>query len=257
MHREYTILFYKIPPKDKRTDMKIEVDHHTHTIVSGHAFSTLTEMVSEAQRQGLKILGIAEHGPQIPGTCHPIYFRNLHVVPRQWGELRLLLGAELNILNTRGELDLGEEYLSRLDYRIAGIHGQCWTPGTREENTEGMIRAISNPWVNIISHPGDGTADLCFEPIVRAAMDHHVLLEVNSASMRPIRGLDKARENNLELLRLAKRYEMPILLASDAHIHLDIANYEHCYPLLQETDFPEALIMNTSAERFLEYLGIK
>ncbi len=237
--------------------MKIEVDHHTHTIVSGHAYSTMTEMVTEAQRKHLNILGITEHGPQIPGTCHPIYFRNLHVVPRQWGSLRLLLGAEVNILNTRGELDLTDNDFSRMDLRIAGIHGRCWTPGTREENTEGVIRVMQNPRINVISHPGDGTADLCFEPLVLAAREHHVLLEVNSASMRPARGMDKARGNNLEILRLAKRYQVPIALASDAHIHFDIANYEHCYPLLQETDFPEELIINTSAQRFMDYLGLE
>lgn len=32
-----------------------------------------------------------------------------------------------------------------------------------------LIAAIENPLVNIISHPGDGTADLLFEPVVLAA----------------------------------------------------------------------------------------
>ena len=58
--------------------MKIELDVHTHTIASGHAFSTLQEMAQAAADKGLKVLGITEHSPGIPGTCHPIYFRNLH-----------------------------------------------------------------------------------------------------------------------------------------------------------------------------------
>ena len=64
--------------------MKIELDVHTHTIASGHAFSTLQEMAQAAADKGLKVLGITEHSPGVPGTCHPIYFRNLHVVPRRW-----------------------------------------------------------------------------------------------------------------------------------------------------------------------------
>ena len=63
--------------------MKIELDVHTHTIASGHAFSTLQEMAQAAADKGLKVLGITEHSPGVPGTCHPIYFRNLHVVPRR------------------------------------------------------------------------------------------------------------------------------------------------------------------------------
>ena len=85
---------------------ELKLDVHTHTVMSGHAYSTLQEMVTAAQEKHLQILGITEHAPGIPGTCHPIYFRNLHVVPRQWGELRLMLGAELNILDTQGTLDL-------------------------------------------------------------------------------------------------------------------------------------------------------
>ena len=59
--------------------MKIELDVHTHTIASGHAFSTLQEMAQAAAGKGLKVLGITEHSPGIPGTCHPIYFRFLSV----------------------------------------------------------------------------------------------------------------------------------------------------------------------------------
>ena len=149
--------------------MKISLDVHTHTVASGHAYSTLQEMVAAAQQKNLDILGITEHAPGIPGTCHPIYFRNLHVVPRQMGSLRLMLGAELNILDTKGTLDLDEFYYRQLDLRIAGIHLLCWQGGTVEENTAGMIAAIRNPWTQIISHPGDGTAELLFEPIVLAA----------------------------------------------------------------------------------------
>ena len=62
--------------------MKVELDVHTHTVASGHAFSSLQEMAQAAAGKGLKLLGITEHAPSIPGTCNPIYFRNLYVVPR-------------------------------------------------------------------------------------------------------------------------------------------------------------------------------
>lgn len=237
--------------------MKSLVDVHTHTIMSGHAFSTLSEMITEAQARKLTIFGITEHAPSIPGTCHPIYFRNMHVVPRQWGDMRLLLGAELNILDTEGNLDLDPEYYPMLDIRIAGIHSLCWKGGTRDENTTGMVNAIRNKWTNIISHPGDGTAELNFEPIVLAAKETHTLLEINNSTFKPARGkVGVARPNNLEILRLCKKYEVPVILGSDAHISFDIANYEFVLPLLQETEFPEALVMNDKPQEFMEYLGI-
>ena len=235
----------------------IKLDVHTHTIMSGHAYSTMQEMVTAAQQKHLDILGITEHAPGIPGTCHPIYFRNLHVVPRQYDGLRLLLGAELNILDTKGTLDLDEYYYKMLDLRIAGIHLLCWEGGTIEENTQGMINAIRNPWTQIISHPGDGTADLLFEPIVLAAKETKTLLEINNSSLNPVRKKETALKNNLEILRLCKRYEVPIILSSDAHISYAIADYSFIWPLLQETDFPDQLIMNYDTERFLEYISRK
>lgn len=231
------------------------IDVHTHSIMSGHAFSTLTEMITEAKNKGLKIFGVTEHTPALPGSCHPIYFRNLHVVPRQWGDMRVLLGAELNILDTNGTLDLEEEYYPMLDIRIAGMHSLCWKGETKDENTAGMINAIRNRWTNIISHPGDGTAELHFEPIVIAAKEAHTLLEINNSSLKPARGkTGKSIPNNLELLRLSKKYDVPVILGSDAHITFDIANYEYIKPLLNETDFPDELIINDKPELFLSYI---
>ena len=232
----------------------IKLDVHTHTVMSGHAYSTLQEMVVAAQQKHLDILGITEHAPGIPGTCSPIYFRNLHVVPRQMGDLRLMLGAELNILDTKGTLDLDEYYYCMMDIRIAGIHQLCWEGGTIEENTVGMLAAIRNPWTQIISHPGDGTAELLFEPIVLASKETHTLLEINNSSLNPQRKKDAALRNNLEILRLCKKYEVPVILSSDAHISYAIADYSFIWPLLQETEFPDDLIMNLDTERFLEYI---
>lgn len=234
--------------------MKIELDMHTHTIASGHAFSTLQEMARAGAEKGLKLLGITEHTSGIPGTCDPIYFRNLHVVPRCMYGIELMLGAEINILNSHGDIDADEELMKRLDLRIAGIHSLCYKPGTIEENTQGMIKVISHPFVQIISHPGDGTAQLDFGPIVLAAKEHGTLLEINNSSLKPARNKVDACDNNLTILRLCKQYELPVILGSDAHISFDIANYEHLYPLLQETDFPEELIVNRSVEIFKNHL---
>ena len=234
--------------------MKIELDVHTHTIASGHAFSTLQEMAQAAAGKGLKLLGITEHSPGVPGSCNPIYFRNLHVVPRQMYGIELLLGAEINILDGEGNLDMDENCMRMLDIRIAGIHSLCYSYGTVDENTHGMGKAVSNPFIHIISHPGDGTAELNFEPIVLAAKEHHTLLEINNSSLKPTRNKPNARENNLSILRLCKRYEVPVILGSDAHISFDIARYDYLYDLLQLTEFPESLIMNRDVKSFKEYL---
>lgn len=120
-----------------------------------------------------------------------------------------------------------------------------------------MIQIIRNPKIHIISHPGDGTAELDFEPLVLAAKESHTLLEINNHSLAPERKKAVARDNNLEILRLCKKYEVPTILGSDAHISFQIADYDRIYPLLEETDFPDELIMNHSPQRFFDYLGLQ
>ena len=209
--------------------MKTLLDVHTHTIASGHAFSSLQEMTLTAKEKGLDILGITEHGPNIPGTCDPIYFRNLHCVPRQLYGIKLMLGAELNILNTKGDIDLDEDYWRMLDIRIAGIHSLCWQGGSKEENTQGVINAMRNPFVQIISHPGDGTAELDFEELMKVSRETHTLLEINNHSMAPIFG-------------------------SDAHFSAMIADYSNIMPLVEKAEFPDELVLNYQPEKFMAYL---
>ena len=63
--------------------MKIGIDTHSHTLVSGHAYSTMREMASMAAEKGLEGLAITEHAPEMPGSTHLYYFQNLKVVPRE------------------------------------------------------------------------------------------------------------------------------------------------------------------------------
>ena len=164
---------------------KVLIDAHTHTVASGHAYSSLQEMVMAAADKGLEVLGITEHGPRVPGTCPQLYFKNMFVVPRQMYGIRLLMGCEMNILDCQGSLDLTEDYIDYLDLKIAGIHSAWYQGGTKEENTEGMINVIRHQKMHIISHPGDGSAELDFEKLVLAAKEAHTLLEINNHSLAP------------------------------------------------------------------------
>ena len=93
--------------------MKIVLDTHAHTIVSGHAYNTIREMAQIAKEKGLEAFALTEHAPQMPGTCHEFYFQNLHIVPREMYGVRLFMGVELNIMNEKGEVDLPESTLVR------------------------------------------------------------------------------------------------------------------------------------------------
>lgn len=234
-----------------------KLDIHTHTIVSGHAFCTLNEMIVEAQRHDLALFGVTEHGPAIPGTCPVIYFRNMHVVPRQYGKMRLLMGAELNIIDYEGNVDITEEEaLDCMDLIIAGLHKLCYADGNYKQNTSALLGAIENPRIHIISHPCDGTASsFDIEAMVLAAKRTNTLLELNSSSLNPSRHKTSAGPMFIKMLHLCKQHEMPIILGSDAHHTSSICDYRFALPLLKETAFPEELIINDKPQLFLQIIG--
>ena len=237
--------------------MQTLLDVHTHTIVSGHAFCTLNEMIAEAQKHDLTLFGVTEHGPALPGTCPSIYFRNMHVVPRQYGKMRLLMGAELNIIDYEGNIDVTEEEeLDSMDLIIAGLHKLCYTDGSNEQNTAALLGAIENPRIHIISHPCDGTASsFDLKAVVLAAKRTGTLLELNSSSLNPSRHKTLAHQMFVQMLNLCKHHDVPIILGSDAHHTASICDYRYALPLLEETYFPEALIINDKPQDFLQIIG--
>ncbi len=235
--------------------MRDVLDVHTHTIASGHAYNTMMEMIHEAQERGLELYGITEHAPKMPGSCHDFYFHNLKVVERMHGDLEVLLGVELNILDEKGTVDLEEPYLGRMDVAIASLHGPCIRPGSREWNTQCLIEAMKNPHINIIGHPDDGRFPLDYEAVVQAAKESHTLLEINNNSLNPNGFRQNARENDLEILRLCKKYQTPVIMGSDAHYYKDILNHKRIFSLLAETDFPEELVVNTDRTKLYPYIN--
>lgn len=230
--------------------MKIEIDTHSHTLASGHAYNTIREMAYTAAEKGLKGLAITEHAVQMPGTCHIYYFQNLRVVPRQMCRIELLLGTELNILNEKGEVDLNQEILEELDIAIASMHFPCFKgERSREIVTRAYVNVMQNPYVDIIGHPDDGRFPVDMEVLVREAKKTGTLLEVNNSSLSPKGFRVNTMENCRDMLWECRKQEVMVVLGSDSHVDVDIANYPYAERALLEVNFPEELIANTSLEK--------
>ena len=111
------------------------LDVHMHTIASGHAYSTLREMIEMGERRHLKLVGLSEHGPRMEGSCPEIYFCNFKVVRPECYGVDVVMGAELNIIDYAGSTDLSAAYLRRIDYAIASLHDICIEPVQKTRNT--------------------------------------------------------------------------------------------------------------------------
>lgn len=226
---------------------EIQFDLHTHTIASGHATTaTITDMAKAAAAKNLKLLGISDHGPATPGGGRVSYFRNLAYAPRRRLGVEMLYGAEANITDYNGTLDLEDSVLKNLDYVIASMHRPVLKPGTIEENTAAYIAAVKNPYVRIIGHCDDVKYPVDYFALVKAAMENHVFLEINNSSLAPggYRGNTKA--NDLMILNLCKHFHYPILLSSDSHGPGHVGDMSYALELVKLADFPDELIINTS-----------
>lgn len=237
--------------------MKDLLDVHTHTTASGHAYSTIRENITAAKNAGLELIGISDHAPKMPGSCHDFYFLNFEVIPRDRYEIKLIMGAELNILDYSGSTDLPAQSLKNLDYAIASLHNPCIDPGNVEENTAAIIGAMKNPYVVIIGHPDNPKYPVDFDKIARAASENHVLLECNNSSYKPTGYRVGSRENAKLMLAACKKYNAAVIMGSDAHIDFDVGNHKFSQEVLAENNFPENLVVNADVEKFFEYVGYR
>lgn len=235
--------------------MKDKMDLHTHTIASGHAYNTRNEMIAAAYGKGLDLLAITEHAPAMPGSCQQMYFSNFRVLPRKYENMTVLYGTELNILDYEGHVDLPNEMLKEMDVVLASIHPPCYVSGTAEENTAAYLGAMKNPYVNIIAHPDDSRFPVDYEVLVKAAKEYHVLLEVNNTSLSPLSYRMNGRENYQQLLELCAKYQVPIIVDSDAHVDALVGAHEFALEMLEEMGFPEKLVMNTRDDAIYDYIN--
>lgn len=235
--------------------MNIYMDLHTHTLASGHGYSTLKENIEAAKEVGLKVLGLSEHAPAMPGGPHEFFFSNYKCIPRQYGDLRLLCGVEANVLDYDGHLDLAEGLLKRMDYVIASLHPVCMTPGSVAENTRACVMAMKNPYVKILGHPDDSRIPVNYEELVRAAKEEAVALEVNNSSLHPMAARKGGRENIIMLLETCMKYQVPVLLGTDSHICYTVGRFAEALDVIREVDFPEELILNTKLENLSKIIN--
>ena len=230
------------------------LDTHTHTVASGHAYGTVTEMAKAASEAGLKLLAITDHAPKLPGAPHEMYFRNFKVIDREMFGVKLLMGVELNIIDYKGTLDLEKSLLKKMDICIASLHTVCLRPGTKAENTRTLLKAMENPCVRIVGHPDDGRYEIDYEAMVKGARECGVLVELNNSSLAPGACRKNSAPNLREILKLCERYGQEVIVNTDSHFPSSVGRFDEARSLLEGTGFPEELIVNTDLERFQNYL---
>jgi putative hydrolase len=229
----------------------LPVDLHTHTNASTHAFSTLYENVKAAKAKGLQMIANTDHGPKMPDAPHLYHFFNQKVLPHVIDGVIVLRGIEANFLKTK-KTDCSANLYAALDIVLGGCHQVSLENTTFEDNTDIIIHAIKQHYIDVLTHLGDVAFPKDHEAIIKVAAEHNVAIELNAASGVYSRiGSDA---NCLKVARLCKKYKALVTINSDAHFCSHIGNLEHAINIANEANLPTSCILNTSTTKVLQFL---
>ncbi len=234
--------------------MKLIGDLHTHTMASTHAYSTITENCRSASERGIKIIAMTDHWGEMPDSPHIWHFENLRILPRQICGVTVLKGVEANIINNDGELDMPRKNLERLEWVVASMHRQVYEPTTAENHTNAYLKVAEDPVVDVIGHCTTSFFPIDFEKCVKRFKECEKLVEINESSILYKSG---SLDNTYELMRLCKKYEVPVVFDSDGHFCELIGVVDTAIKIAEEISFPEKLVINADHERLKEYIHRK
>jgi len=236
--------------------MKIIADMHTHTVASGHAYSTVNEMAQEASRKGLQALAFTDHGPALPGGPHLYHFGAMRFIPSWISGVRILRGVEANIIDREGSLDMPDSYLAKLDFAMAAFHEDCgFNDQGIDRNTEAVLRAMNHPRVKAIAHSGNPAFPVHLEELVQGALQTGTALEINNSSFAMSR--KGSRPHCEQLATLLAHYGTMVVVGSDAHIAQGVGEFDNALEVLLQAGIRCEQVVNSSYKRLMAFLEME
>ena len=233
--------------------MKIQTDMHTHTIASTHAYSTILENCQWAEKYGLKAIAMTDHAMGMPDSPHIWHFGNMKCLPRKISGVTVIRGAEVNIAHGGG-LDVDDYFLNMLEWVVASMHYETYKPQSVKEHTEDYLKICKIPQIDVIAHSASDEFMYDYEPVIKAFKEYGKLVEINESSIINKKGV---RKNYPEIIKLCKKYEVPVIVDSDSHFCANIGQVSNSLQMLDELDFPEKLVVNSDWEKIREHIAAK
>ena len=214
--------------KDELPDLisleDIKGDFHVHSNYSDGTM-TIKEMIEAAKERGYQAIAFTDHSQSL-NIANGLSVKR---VKKQWQEIEeirkefpdflILKGIEVDIKKD-GSLDYNDEILAGFDIVIASVHANFNL--AKDEMTERIIKAIENPYVNIIGHPTGRMLgqrqpfEFNYEQVLKKAKANDVILEINASPSRF--DLDDT------MARDALREGVKLIINTDSH-HSDQYEY--------------------------------
>jgi DNA polymerase (family 10) len=201
---------------------QIKGDLHTHTNLTD-GLASLEQMLETAAELRYAYYAVTDHAPNLymqrmTDEKMLAQRQELRAMQDRYPKMTLLHGTELNI-DPEGNVDWDGDFLSAFDVTVASVHSHFTQ--SKDEMTRRVIRAMENPYVNIIGHPTTRKIDqrepveYDLDAIFAAAARTGTALEVNGYPDR----LDLRDEHIL----WARRHGVKFAVDTDSHatVHLE------------------------------------
>ncbi len=244
----------------------IQIDIHNHSIASHHAFNTIEEITSIAEKAGLKGIAITDHHPSLSGdekydikAPDAVYFHVFCIRYKNTNKnVKLYKGIELNLLNSEPWIsEVSDVYSDLFDIKIAGIHpfDHLFPKNDNKiKNTDTILESINkgrSRRFHVFAHPIINGVPLDIELIVKACASRRIALELNNAFLL----YEKSSiELVQEMLESAASHRCFIALGSDSHVPSEIGLFDNASALLKKINFPYELIVNRTIEALDNFL---
>jgi DNA polymerase (family X) len=193
----------------------IRGDAQMHTTASDGR-NSIEEMGQAAREIGYDYIVLTDHSKAVTVANGLDEKRTLEQIKKiraaKVPGIKLLAGSEVDIRKD-GSLDLEDYVLAELDVVVASVHS--YMNMGRAEMTERLLKAVENPYSQIIAHPTGRLVmrregfDYDMEAVLDACAKHGVVMECNAYPDR----LDLCDVH----LRLAKQRGVKIVISTDSH----------------------------------------
>ncbi len=238
----------------------LKIDLHIHTIQSTHAYGSFYEVLKTAKSRRLKMIGIADHGPDTEGSPGLIHFKMGRRAPKKYKGMDVLWGCESNMINKKGDIDLDESTIKRLDILLMGNHkNQTYKDQGKKANTEALIKCFNKYPILIFTHPVYCEWEYDKEKVFKAAFDNNILLELNLSSLRAEElGYEKERIQNLKkMIDFVRKNNKKVIVNSDAHFLHEIGEDSPLKKQWNKLGLSNDLIINNYPGELKELIASK
>ncbi|MCX6088869.1 MAG: hypothetical protein NTX88_00545 [Candidatus Atribacteria bacterium] len=123
----------------------------------------------------------------------------------------------------------------------------------KKDYTAIILKTLDNPFINLIAQLGNPRYPLDYKTVVKEAISRGKIIEINNSSFSISR---KGSYTNCKIVaQEVKSQEGYVVVSSDAHYSEEVGEYGYALSLLEEVEFPESHVINSSIETLEHFLS--